>query len=106
MLNLLNLVPLAPLDGGRLAGVISPKLWLIGAPMLVGLFLWRPSPLLILLAIAATPHVIGACKGNVPGHATLETSREKWRYGAQYIGLAAALAVMAFEAHEWLQGSG
>lgn len=106
ILNLFNLVPLAPLDGGRLAGVISPKLWLIGAPLLVGLFLWRPSPLLILLAIAAAPRVIGACKGEVPGHATLETSREKWRYGAQYIGLAAALAIMAFEAHEWLRGSG
>ena len=102
MLNLFNLVPLAPLDGGRLVGVISPKLWLIGVPMLIGLFLWRPSPLLVILAIVAAPQVIAALKGAVPGHQTLGTTAEKLRYGAQYLGLAAALAVMAFEAQESL----
>jgi Zn-dependent protease len=101
MLNLFNLIPVAPLDGGRLAGVISPRLWLIGAPMLIGLFLWRPSPLLLLLAIFAAPQVIRAIRGEVPGHDTLAVG-DKVRYGAQYVGLAAALAIMAFEAHEWL----
>jgi len=106
MLNLFNLVPLAPLDGGRLVGVISPKLWLVGVPMLIGLFLWRPSPLLVLLAIASAPQVIAAFKGEVPGHATLGSTGEKLRYGVQYLGLAAALAIMAFEAHEWLSRAG
>ena len=106
MLNLFNLIPLATLDGGRLAGVISPRLWLIGVPMLIGLFLWRPSPLLLLLAIFAAPQVIRAIRGEVPRHATLAAGGDKVRYGAQYVGLAAALAIMAFEAHEWLAATG
>ena len=54
-LNLFNLMPLAPFDGGRVTAVISPKLWLIGVPILVGLFFYRPSPLLILMAFIAAP---------------------------------------------------
>src|SRR5678815_658384 len=27
MLNLFNLIPLAPLDGGRITAIISPKVW-------------------------------------------------------------------------------
>jgi Zn-dependent protease len=34
-INLINLIPLSPFDGGRVTAVISPKLWLIGAPILV-----------------------------------------------------------------------
>ena len=106
ILNLFNLLPLAPLDGGRLVGVISPKLWLVGAPMLLALFLWRPSPLLVLIAIAAAPQLIATFRGDAPQHATLATAGEKLRYGVQYVALAAALAIMSFEAHEWLSGTG
>lgn len=34
MLNLFNLIPLAPLDGGRISMVISRHLWVLGAPLL------------------------------------------------------------------------
>lgn len=102
MLNLFNLLPLAPLDGGRVAGVISPRLWLLGAPLLGALFLWRPSPLLLLIALAAAPSVWAALKGTTPEHARLSLRADKIRYAAQYLLLAAALGVMAFEAHEWL----
>ena len=36
VLNLFNLIPLSPLDGGRIVGVVSPRIWLVGIPMLVG----------------------------------------------------------------------
>ena len=104
MINLFNLIPLGPLDGGRLAGVISPKLWLVGAPLMVALFIWRPSPMLVILAVVAVPQILAALTGKMNGKATLATTAEKLRYGAQYLALAGALAVMAFEAHEWLGG--
>src|SRR5579884_2022289 len=34
-LNLFNLIPLSPFDGGRVTAVISPKLWLAGVPVLI-----------------------------------------------------------------------
>lgn len=105
MLNLFNLIPLAPLDGGRLAGVISPRLWFVGAPMLMALFWWRPSPLLVLLALAAMPQMWAAWKGDLHDHPRLGP-RDRWVYGTQYVALAAALAVMAFEVHEALHGAG
>ena len=37
-LNLFNLIPLSPFDGGRITAVISPRVWLIGVPILVALF--------------------------------------------------------------------
>jgi Zn-dependent protease len=54
-LNLFNLIPISPFDGGRITAVLSPRIWLLGAPMLVALFFWRPSPMLILMALLAWP---------------------------------------------------
>lgn len=104
-LNLFNLIPLAPFDGGRVTAVISPKLWLIGAPLLVALFFYRPSPLLILMAVLALPSVMKAWRGtstpeeqayyNVPAETRVS-------YGALYLGLAAFLAIMCEQLHEEL----
>jgi len=51
LLNLFNLLPISPLDGGRIIGVISPKLWIFGLVGALGLFYltWSPIVALILL---------------------------------------------------------
>ena len=59
-LNLFNLIPLSPFDGGRITAVLSPRVWLAGVPLLIALFVWRPSPLLILMAVMAAPQVMKA----------------------------------------------
>ena len=96
-LNLFNLIPLSPFDGGRISAAISPRLWLLGAPILVALFFYRPSPLLILMAVLALPNVMQALRGpqtqqerayySVPAETRLS-------YAAVYLGLAAFLAIM------------
>jgi len=51
MLNLFNLFPIAPLDGGRVVAVLSPHLWLLG---LVGVLVFAyffPSVILIFIVI-------------------------------------------------------
>ena len=44
-LNLFNLLPLSPLDGGRITAIISPRVWLIGAPMMLALVIYQPRSL-------------------------------------------------------------
>lgn len=101
-LNLFNLIPLSPLDGGRIVSVISPRIWLLGVPILVGLFFWIPSPLLVLIAILALPHVWAVLSGRAALDSRYyQTPRAvRVEYAAQYLALAGFLAIMAFEAHE------
>jgi Zn-dependent protease len=60
-LNLFNLVPLTPLDGGRIATALSPWLWLVGLG-LMGVLAWQhPNPMLffilIFILIQAVPRI-------------------------------------------------
>ena len=101
-LNLFNLIPLSPFDGGRVTAAISPKLWLIGAPLLVALFLYRPSPLLILMAVLAFPNVLKAWRGpQTDEERAYHTIPAETRlgYATAYLGLAAFLAIMCSELH-------
>ena len=50
-LNLFNLLPITPLDGGRAAAAIHPALWAVGLAGLVGLLFVFPNPILILILV-------------------------------------------------------
>jgi Zn-dependent protease len=106
VLNLFNLIPVVPLDGGHIVGVISPKIWIIGIPMLVALYLWRPNPLLIIVALLAIPKAWAAIRSKLPATAELQlaTNGLKIRYAAEYLGLVGFLTLMAFEVHSQLPG--
>jgi Zn-dependent protease len=50
-LNLFNLLPVVPLDGGRAMAAMAPWMWFVGFGAIVVLvFLW-PNPILILIAL-------------------------------------------------------
>ncbi|MGJ4928663.1 site-2 protease family protein [Bradyrhizobium sp. HKCCYLS2038] len=105
-LNLFNLLPISPLDGGRVTSVLSPRIWLLGVPMLLALMLYRPSPMLIMIAILAAPQLMKAWRydptapENVAYYCT--TLQTKVEYAGTYLALAALLAVMTFDVHEML----
>lgn len=109
-LNLFNLIPLSPFDGGRVTAVLSPKLWLIGAPILVAMFLYRPSPLLVIMALLAFPQVMKAWRGpQSPEEAAYYSNvsaETRLTYGVVYLGLIIFLAVMCHDLHEELPRSG
>jgi Zn-dependent protease len=50
-LNLFNLIPIVPLDGGRAAGALHPALWFVGLLMMVGLVVLNPNPLLLIIVL-------------------------------------------------------
>lgn len=105
-LNLFNLIPISPFDGGRITAVLSPRIWLLGVPVLIALFFLRPSPMLILIAIMAWPQLWKAWKyrGDSAEAQTYYAvpAAVKWEYGSYYIALAGFLAVMVHDVHEML----
>jgi Zn-dependent protease len=101
VLNLFNLIPVVPLDGGHVVAVVSPKIWILGIPLLVALYLWRPNPLLIIVTILALPKAWAALRGKVPvrPESELASNSLKVRFAAEYLGLVCFLTLMAFEVH-------
>lgn len=106
MLNLFNLLPVSPLDGGRITQVISPRIWLFGVPLLIGLFFYMPSPMLMLIGVLALPNLRAAWNYNKndPQNAQYRnvSAAIKVEYGILYLGLAAILALMSFHVHQGL----
>lgn len=107
-LNLFNLLPISPLDGGRITAVLTPRVWLLGVPLLLGLLIYQPSPILLVVAIIALPNVLAAWRYDptlpanrayydVPANTRLE-------YTVLYLGLAALLGLMTYSVHGMLAG--
>jgi Zn-dependent protease len=105
-LNLFNLLPISPLDGGRITAIISPRVWLIGAPMMLAMLIYRPSPVLVIIAILAVPQLVRAWKydPNAPENLAYYgvPLQAKLEYGGLYLALTAYLGVMTYEVHEML----
>jgi Zn-dependent protease len=102
-LNLFNMIPLPPFDGGRITAAISRRMWLVGVPVLIGLFIVRPSPILILMAILAAPQVWRSLKGEPEDNAYYQVpAGKRFEYGVLYVGLIGYLAIMTHDVHEML----
>lgn len=104
MINLFNLIPLSPLDGGRITAIISPKTWWLGVPMLFGLFLMNHSPMLLLVAVLALPHLWttvgrGEALAANSGRYYDVPSATRYSYALYYLGLAAFLGIMSYQIH-------
>jgi Zn-dependent protease len=108
-LNLFNLIPLSPFDGGRITAVLSPRIWLLGVPILGALFFYRPSPMLILFGFLAAPQVMKAIRYRADSEEAKTyyavPTKVKWEYALWYIALAGFLAIMTHDVHEMLQGA-
>jgi Zn-dependent protease len=103
LLNLFNMLPISPLDGGRITQVLSPRIWLLGVPMLVALFFYRPSPMLFLIGLMALPSVWAAWKYD-PNSAEAMAYRDvpdkvRYEYMLMYLGLTGFLAIMSYESN-------
>ena len=105
-LNLFNLLPISPLDGGRVTAVLSPRIWFLGVPILLALLLYSPSPMLVIIAVIAAPQLLQAWRYDPKAPENIAyygiPLQAKLEYGAAYLGLAALLAVMTYDVHELL----
>lgn len=105
-LNLFNLIPISPFDGGRVTAIISPRVWLLGVPIMVAFFFYHPSPMFIIIALLAAPQVMKAIKydpqapENIAYYSVSPSTR--WSYGAYYLLLLIFLAIMTYEVDNML----
>lgn len=101
ILNLLQLVPIKPFDGGFIAQSISRWLFIPGALLLAYLAWTLRSPLLIIIAVVAIFVMISQMrKGEDPEAARYPTTPiQRIFISVSYIGLAIALAYLFMHSH-------
>lgn len=106
-INFFNLIPLSPLDGGRMTAILTPRVWFIGVPIMIALMLYRPSPLLVLIAILAIPALRAAWNYDPKAPENIAyynaSTGTKIGYGMVYLALAGFLAVMTDATHEMIR---
>ena len=112
LLNLLNMLPIPPLDGGRVTAALGPWVWIVG---LFGLALYmgydwfargRFNFILVLLVLFAWPRIaatLAARRAGAGGGAGTTAAKyfdigrgPKWAIGIAYLVLSALLAAMYF----------
>jgi Zn-dependent protease len=93
-LNLFNLIPIVPLDGGRAAAALHPAFWFLGLLMMIGLVIVAPNPLLFLIVILGGLDLWRRWRER--GQAAEYYRLASWQrvtVGVVYLGLAAVLAL-------------
>lgn len=100
MLNLFNLIPVPPLDGGRITAAISRKIWYLGIPLLLACFWLHPNPLLLIVTLLAVSQVWSR-RNETPDLIPL-TYGKRLEYSVLYFGLIAWLSLMTYNLHETL----
>ena len=92
LINLFNLIPISPLDGGRIVGVVSRWLWLVGYAVGIGVFLWTKSPILFLILLVGLFSLGRTLRGPREGYFDVAPAK-RLTMGLAYFGLVAALAI-------------
>lgn len=100
-LNLFNLMPVSPLDGGRIMAAISPRVWILGLAMVLALLFWTGNPILLIIVIVSFPRALAAWR-----HPLEQTdyyripTASRLGFAAAYFGLAGFLVFMI----HWVDG--
>ncbi|MDP2713073.1 MAG: site-2 protease family protein [Solirubrobacteraceae bacterium] len=97
-LNLFNLMPVVPLDGGRAMAALSPWMWFVGLFAMVALALTFPNPIIILIVLFAAFETYRRWKARrAGGEAVASFYRVKPAHRlavlAVYVGLIAVCAI-------------
>ncbi|MEO6913025.1 MAG: site-2 protease family protein [Candidatus Baltobacteraceae bacterium] len=100
-LNLFNLAPVMPLDGGRIVGSISPRIWVGGLVLFViAIFAFHIyNPLIWLLILVSLPQVWAAWKGQLNQQYYSITTPQKVTIAVLYFALAAGLLAGMIATH-------
>ena len=91
-INLFNLLPVPPFDGGAVAGAIDARLWFVGV-VLVALWVLFVGVstfgiiILILLAVTAVPRIVALWRGQIDPRGSGLTTAQRWMTLGAYVAL-------------------
>ena len=101
-LNLFNLLPIVPLDGGRAVAALHPAFWLLGLAGLVAMLIVFPNPILILILVIGGMELWSRWRHRGSAEARSYYSITRGRriaVGVTYLGLAAFLVLAMGATH-------
>jgi len=97
LLNLFNLLPILPLDGGRAVGAISRWFWVVGIVGLLALMIMRPSPILLIILIFGAPELLRVFRSRDTSDYYDVPMSERLTIGTIYFGLMFVLGFLLYE---------
>jgi Zn-dependent protease len=101
-LNIFNLLPVLPLDGGRAMAALSPWMWLVGFAALVALVFVFPNPIMLLILLFGAMETWRRWqerKSGAAGEYYRVSPRDRILVALVYIGLIALLSFGMAETH-------
>jgi Zn-dependent protease len=96
LLNLFNLAPVVPLDGGRAMAAMAPWMWFVGFAALAGFGLLYPNPIILLILLFGGMETWRRWKARKSPEARRYYAvppRARVLVGVVYVGLAVALVI-------------
>ena len=110
LINLFNMIPIFPMDGGRIVGAVSPYLWLLGLVAFIGMSVtgFIRNPFIWILVIMSLPHLWDGLKRGTadPVGGQVTTKAQRVAMGVAYLGLSGLLAIGMTATQEGIQDIG
>ncbi|WP_199884017.1 site-2 protease family protein [Anaerosinus massiliensis] len=93
ILNLFNLIPSEPLDGGKIVVAISPHFWWLGTMMIGLLFFYTYNMLIFIIFLFSLSRVWKINRTNYTETYYQISRKKRWMVFSWYIGLIAVLGI-------------
>jgi Zn-dependent protease len=100
-LNLFNMIPMPPFDGGRIIGALWPPLWLLGFALFVAfaIFLHIPILFVAIIGLLGLPAMIAVWRGRVDPRAEHMSFNARLRVSIWYLATLLGLFFVMAQSH-------